>query len=341
MAPHNPSLNQFLHSSLSHPVLREWALNSNTLSASSLVYPVFITSEADAIEPIAAMPGVARYGVNRLAEMLRPLVDQGLQTVLLFGVPRDGKDELATSADSPEGPVIKAITLLRTTFPSLLIACDVCLCPYTSHGHCGVLRPDGTINNPESISRLAQISLAYAQAGCHVIAPSDMMDGRIGAIKETLHANGLAGSVSVMAYSAKFASGFYGPFRDAACSAPAAGDRKRYQLPPLARGLARRANIRDAKEGADMLMVKPGYPYLDIVRDTRDACPDLPLAVYQVSGEYAMLWHAANNNVFELKVGVMEATQACLRAGANIVITYYTPQILGWLNESKRVVAKL
>ncbi|KAJ3090618.1 hypothetical protein HK100_007386, partial [Physocladia obscura] len=242
-------------------------------------------------------------------------------------------DAIGTPADAIDGPVIAAIRLLRETFPSLLIACDVCLCPYTDHGHCGILNPDGTIDNQKSIKRLAEVSLKYAQAGCHVIAPSDMMDSRIGAIKEILHANGLGGNVAVMAYSAKFASVFYGPFRDAACSAPAAGDRKRYQLPPNSRGLARRAIARDAEEGADIVMVKPGYPYLDLVRDAKEQYPDLPVAVYQVSGEYAMLYHAAQNKVFDLKVGVLEATEACLRAGASIIITYYTPQLLDWIIE--------
>ncbi|ORY36646.1 delta-aminolevulinic acid dehydratase [Rhizoclosmatium globosum] len=293
------------------------------------------------------MPGVSRFGVNRLAAFLSPLVLNGLKSVLLFGVPNDNdndgikKDASASAADDDSGPVISAIKLIRTCFPDLLVACDVCLCPYSDHGHCGVLNQDGSINNPLSIARLAQISLKYAQAGCHVIAPSDMMDGRIGAIKDILRLNGLNGNVAVLAYSAKFASGFYGPFRDAACSSPASGDRKRYQLPPNSRALARRANARDAQEGADMLMVKPGYPYLDLVRDTREAHPDLPLAVYQVSGEYAMLWHAAQNKVFDLKVGVMEATEACLRAGASIVITYYTPQILEWLLQKESRASKL
>ncbi|KAI8836906.1 aminolevulinate dehydratase [Chytriomyces cf. hyalinus JEL632] len=331
-------LDSFLHSSVSHPVLRAWAAVPNTLSATSLMYPLFITSDRDGKEEIAAMPGVFRFGVNRLKEALDPLIKNGLRSVILFGVPREEhavKDDAGSAAEDPSGPVILAIQLLRSLYPSLLVACDVCLCPYTSHGHCGVLNADGTINNPASIKRLAEISVQYARAGCHVIAPSDMMDCRIGAIKEGLHEAGLAGNVAVMAYSAKFASGFYGPFRDAACSAPAAGDRKRYQLPPASRGLARRAVIRDAKEGADIVMVKPGYPYLDLVRDTKEVLPDLPIAVYQVSGEYAMLWHAAANNVFTLRVGVMEATEACLRAGASIIITYYTPQILGWLNEAK------
>ncbi|KAJ3098680.1 hypothetical protein HDU97_003797 [Phlyctochytrium planicorne] len=196
-----------------------------------------------------------------------------------------------------------------------------------------ILREDGTLDNTASIQRLAEVGLSYAKAGCHIIAPSDMMDNRIRSIKEKLFENGMSNTVSVMAYSAKFASVFYGPFRDAACSAPSFGDRKCYQLPPGARGLAKRALIRDAAEGADIVMVKPGYPYLDIVRDAKELLPDLPLAIYQVSGEYAMIWHAAQNKVFDLKAGVFEATESALRAGANIIITYYTPWLLDWLDE--------
>ncbi|KAI8607545.1 MGC84775 protein-like protein [Chytriomyces sp. MP71] len=239
-------LDSYLHSSLAHPVLRAWAAVPNTLSSVSLMYPLFITSDANGIEAIAAMPGVFRYGVNRLKEALDPLVKKGLRSVILFGVPREEhavKDPIGSAADDAQGPAILAIRLLRKLYPSLLVACDVCLCPYTSHGHCGVLNADGTINNPASIQRLADISVKYAQAGCQVIAPIDMMDSCIGAIKKALHEAGLAGNVAVMAYSAKFASGFYGPFRDAACSAPTSGDRKCYQLPPMSRGLARRALV--------------------------------------------------------------------------------------------------
>ncbi|KAJ1561943.1 hypothetical protein HK405_001602, partial [Cladochytrium tenue] len=271
------------------------------------------------------------YGVNRLKKEFAPLVKKGLQCVIIFGAVSDkGKDASGSLADDKEGPVVKAVKIFRENFPSVLVGCDVCLCAYTDHGHCGIVRDDGSIDNEKSVARLAEVALTYAQAGCQLVSPSDMMDGRVGAIKRMLADNGFANKAAVMAYSAKFASAFYGPFRDASCTA-LKGDRKSYQLPPGARGLARRAVVRDVAEGADVVIVKPGYPYLDIVRDTKELVPDIPVAVYQVSGEYAMLYHAAKNKVFELKTGVLEATEACLRAGANIIITYYTPQLLDWL----------
>ncbi|KAJ0037016.1 hypothetical protein NL108_014348, partial [Boleophthalmus pectinirostris] len=224
----------------------------------------------DAIEPIGSLPGQARYGVNRVEELLQPLVQKGLKCVLIFGVPaKVEKDERGSGADSADTPAIIAVRKIRAVFPELLVACDVCLCPYTSHGHCGILNDDGTINNDASCLRLAEVALAYAQAGAHIIAPSDMMDGRVRAIKQFLLANEMGNKVSVLSYSAKFASCYYGPFRDAAQSKPAFGDRRCYQLPPGARGLALRAVERDVREGADMVMVKPGLPYLDIVREVK------------------------------------------------------------------------
>ncbi|XP_011748640.2 delta-aminolevulinic acid dehydratase isoform X1 [Macaca nemestrina] len=303
-------------------------------SHQSISHPHSCRDVPDDIQPIASLPGVARYGVNRLEEMLRPLVEEGLRCVLIFGVPsRVPKDERGSAADSEESPAIEAIHLLRKTFPNLLVACDICLCPYTSHGHCGLLSENGAFRAEESRQRLAEVALAYAKAGCQVVAPSDMMDGRVEAIKEALMAHGLGNRVSVMSYSAKFASCFYGPFRDAAQSSPAFGDRRCYQLPPGARGLALRAVDRDVREGADVLMVKPGMPYLDIVREVKDKHPDLPLAVYHVSGEFAMLWHGAQAGAFDLKAAVLEAMTAFRRAGADIIITYYTPQLLQWLKK--------
>lgn len=323
-----------LHSGYFHPLLRAWQTTATSLHASNLIYPIFVTDVPEDVQPIASLPGIARYGVNRLEEMLRPLVEEGLRCVIIFGVPsRVPKDERGSAADSEDSPAIEAIRLLRKTFPSLLVACDVCLCPYTSHGHCGLLSEKGAFQAEESRQRLAEVALAYAKAGCHVVAPSDMMDGRVGAIKEALMAHGLGNRVSVMSYSAKFASCFYGPFRDAAQSSPAFGDRRCYQLPPGARGLALRAVDRDVREGADMLMVKPGLPYLDIVREVKDKHPELPLAVYHVSGEFAMLWHGAQAGAFDLKAAVLEAMTAFRRAGADIIITYYTPQLLQWLKE--------
>ncbi|CAJ0968522.1 unnamed protein product [Ranitomeya imitator] len=323
-----------LHSGYFHPVLRAWQSTATSLHASNLMYPIFITDNPDGIEPINSLPGQARYGVNKLEEMLRPLVEDGLKCVLIFGVPsKVTKDERGSAADAEDTPAILAIRKIRSLFPQLLIACDVCLCPYTSHGHCGILREDGSIQNETSCQRLAEVAVAYARAGCHVIAPSDMMDGRIGAIKKALISNDFGNRVSVLSYSAKFASCFYGPFRDAAQSKPAFGDRKCYQLPPGARGLASRAVDRDVREGADMLMVKPGMPYLDLVREVKDKHPDLPLAVYHVSGEYAMLWHGAKAGAFDLKIAVLEAMTGFRRAGADIIITYYVPQLLKWVKE--------
>ncbi|CAM9679846.1 unnamed protein product [Bubo scandiacus] len=323
-----------LHSGYFHPVLRSWQCTATTLDASNLIYPIFVTDSPDAVEPIPSLPGQGRYGVNKLEGMLRPLVGDGLKCVLIFGVPSKGhKDERGSAADAEDTPAIQAIKKIRSTFPELLIACDVCLCPYTSHGHCGILRDDGTIQNEISCQRLAEVALAYAKAGCHIVAPSDMMDGRIAAIKAALISNDLGNKVSVMSYSAKFASCFYGPFRDAALSKPAFGDRRCYQLPPGARGLAMRAVDRDVREGADMLMVKPGMPYLDLVRDVKARHPTHPLAVYHVSGEFAMLWHGAQAGAFTLEAAVREAVTAFRRAGADAIITYFAPQLLRWLRE--------
>lgn len=298
------------------------------------MYPIFITDDENAALDLSSMPGQKRWGVNRLEEFLGPLVKKGLKSVILFGVPeKKEKDDKGTLADDPEGPVIQAIRKLRTLFPDLYIACDVCLCEYTSHGHCGILFDDGTINNPPSVARLAQVAVNYARAGAHCVAPSDMMDGRVRAIKQGLADAGYGGKVSLMAYSAKFASSLYGPFRDAVASAPSFGDRKCYQLPPSARGLARRAIVRDVNEGADIVMVKPTLPYLDILSEARkELCPDLPLACYQVSGEFAMIHAGARAGVYELRRMAFETAESMVRAGATIMLSYFTPEFLDWLD---------
>jgi porphobilinogen synthase len=324
-----------LHSGYQHEVLRQWQSSScSRLSAYSFIYPIFVTDDPEAEEEIASLPGQKRYGVNKLEQALRPLVDKGLVSVLIFGVPRSAKkDGRGSPADAGDNPAILAVQRLREVFPGLLLVCDVCLCPYTDHGHCGILNEDGSINNAPSIKRLAEVAVAYARAGCHVVAPSDMMDNRVAAIKTGLLEAGLGEKVAVMSYSAKFASTFYGPFRDAAQSAPAFGDRRCYQLPPGSRGLAIRAVDRDVCEGADILMVKPGMPYLDIVRDVKNKYPHHPLAIYQVSGEYAMLYHGSKAGAFDLKTVVLESITSMRRAGAEIIISYYTPSILDWLKE--------
>ncbi|XP_018320029.1 delta-aminolevulinic acid dehydratase isoform X2 [Agrilus planipennis] len=282
------------------------------------------------------MPGISRYGINHLKKHLDLPVKWGLKSVLLFGVTETlTKDEVATNANSKDNPVIKAIPKIKSWFPNLTIACDVCLCAYTLHGHCGILNSDGSIDNSASLKRIAEVALSYAQAGAHIVAPSDMMDGRIAAIKDILIKNKLENKVAVLSYAAKFASVFYGPFRDAAKSAPSFGDRKCYQLPAGSSGLAVRAADRDVEEGADMLMVKPGLAYLDILRQVKDAHPEYPLFVYQVSGEYAMIYHAAKAGAFDLQNSLNEILISMRRAGADVIITYFTPLILEWLETQK------
>ena len=351
-----------LHPGYGHATLRAWH-GAGAIAPTSLVYPLFIVDDDDARQPIGAMPGQCRWGVRRLAEALDGPVADGLAAVLLFGVIDDAakKDATASCADAATAPVVRAVAALRARYPALLVMCDLCLCGYTDHGHCGVLRPAApgataadearkpageqawAIDNDASVARLGQLAAAYAAAGAHVIAPSDMMDGRVAAIKAALRRGGFGSTVSVMSYAAKFASCFYGPFRDAAHSGMAFGDRSLYQLPPGSRGLAMRcvcaargggvgvrgpgqpgrvhkrcsahhaplnlswpstvhtpssppsppppppnawlcsAVERDLQEGADFVMVKPGMPYLDIIRDTADRAR-VPVAVYQVRG---------------------------------------------------------
>ena len=299
-----------------------------------LIYPLFITDNPDEFSPIPSLPNQHRIGLNRLIPFLTPLVARGLRSVILFGVPLhpSAKDALGTSADDPAGPVILGIRLLRQHFPSLFIVCDVCLCEYTSHGHCGILTDTGALNNPMSVERISDVALAYAHAGAHCVAPSDMNDGRVRAIKLKLIESGLSTTVNLMSYSAKFSGCLYGPFRDAAGSAPSFGDRKCYQLPPGGRGLARRAIRRDIEEGADIILIKPASAYLDIISDAKELAKDLPVAAYQVSGEYAMIHAGAKAGVFDLKTMAFESTEGILRAGAGIVISYFTPEFLGWLD---------
>jgi len=328
-------VSHLLHSGYANSTLRAWQTTDTTIGPDNLMYPLFIVDDPDAEQPIAAMPGVSRFGVNRLEEHLVPLVANGLSSVLLFGVPFDlPKDGRGSCADEPTTPVILAIKKIKKLFPSLVIACDVCICPYTDHGHCGILREDGTLDNKASVQRLAEQALAYAKAGAQIVAPSDMMDGRVGAIKEALNSNDLGSKVSVLSYAVKFASCFYGPFRDAAKSAPAFGDRRAYQLPAGSNGLAMRAAERDVVEGADFLMVKPGLAYLDLCRKTKDRFPNHPLFIYQVSGEYAMMYHGAQAGAFNLDAMIMETLVCMRRAGVDVVITYFTPRILQLLNKS-------
>jgi len=347
----------WLHGGYSHPVTRGWQ-RGYSLRKSDLIYPVFVCDEADAKQEITSMPEQYRWGVNRLSELIDPLMKKGLSSVLIFGVLTDEsdkqkslqfqKDATGSVALSKISPVVLALRYLSKRYPSLLLIADVCLCAYTNHGHCGWLNSSGFIDNPKSIKMMAKVALHYAKNGAHIVAPSDMMDGRIKAIKSILYDNELQFRCSVMSYSSKYCSNFYGPFRDACHSAPSSSDeedeevvvcnmknRSTYQLPIDSRGLGIRASIRCAEEGADFLMVKPGLPYLDIIRDVKNTVPNVPIAVYQVSGEYAMIWHGAKNGAFDLKDIVLETCRSMNRAGASVIISYYTPRILDWMRDSK------
>jgi len=289
---------------------------------------------------ISSLPGQYQWSVDRLPELLDPLITLGLRSVILFGVVTDEsvKTRNAERALAADNPVIRALQVLREKYPTLYRICDVCMCQYTSHGHCGILTKDDDtgvhIKQEESTALLAEIALHYAQAGAQMVAPSDMIDGRVAAIKELLTLKSFGRTVPVMAYSAKFASAFYGPFRAAANSKPLQGDRRCYQLPVGAAGLAKRAILRDITEGADFVMVKPGGSYLDIIHMAKQET-DVPICVYQVSGEYAMLITAAQAGIFSLCEGVMESITAFRRAGADIIITYFTPQLLTWHSEQQ------
>ncbi|KAM0797396.1 delta-aminolevulinic acid dehydratase [Usnea florida] len=322
-----------LHGGYSHPLARSWQAERQ-LTKSMLIYPLFISDQAEEETLIPSLPNQHRRGINKLIPHLDPLVRKGLRSVILFGVPMapNVKDALGTAADDPQGPVIQSIRLLRSRFPSLFIVADVCLCEYTSHGHCGILRDDGGLNNGLSVDRISDVAMAYAEAGAHCVAPSDMNDGRIRAIKLKLIEAGIAQKVVLMSYSAKFSGCLYGPFRDAAGSCPSFGDRKCYQLPPGGRGLARRAIHRDIQEGADIIMVKPASSYLDIISDAKEIGKDMPVAAYQVSGEFAMIHAGAAAGVFDIKTMAFESTEGILRAGATIVVSYFTPQFLDWLS---------
>jgi len=325
-------ISSILQGGYHHPLARTWQ-GRRQLTKSMLMYPIFITDEPDASVEIASLPGQRRWGINKLEGFLAPLVKKGLQSVILFGVPLTcEKDMRGSPADDPSGPVILAIKKIRSLFPDVYIACDVCLCEYTDHGHCGLLNADGSIDNSPSVDRIAQVAVNYAKAGAHCVAPSDMMDGRIKGIKRGLIEAKLGNKCTLMSYSAKFASCMYGPFRDAAGSAPSFGDRKCYQLPPAAKGLARRAIQRDTAEGADIIMVKTALPYLDVIADAAELAPNHPLACYQVSGEFAMIHAGAAAGVYDLRTMAFETMDSMIRAGATLILTYFTPDFLDWLD---------
>ncbi len=297
------------------------------LSPADFVYPMFVAHGLDRREPIAAMPGVDRLSIANAVAEAGEAHALGIPAVLLFGLPA-AKDEEGSGAWDDEGIVQLATTAIKEAHPELLVICDLCLCEYTSHGHCGVVR-DGSVDNDATLELLGRTAISQARAGADVIAPSDMMDGRVGFIRAALDDDGLT-DTPIMAYSAKFASAFYGPFRDAADSTPAFGDRRAYQMDPANGDEAVRETLLDVQEGADIVMVKPALPYLDVIRRVKEATA-LPLAAYSVSGEYAMLKAAAAAGQLDERAAVLEALTSIRRAGADIVITYHAKEAARWL----------
>ncbi len=298
------------------------------LTPSDLIQPLFVRHGGGESTPIESMPGQSHHGIDGLVETAVGVHAAGVPAVLLFGIPAR-KDEAGSEAYDPEGIVQLGVRAIKAEVPELTVITDVCLCQYTSHGHCGVLR-DGVVENDISLELLADTALSHAAAGADMVAPSDMMDGRVAVIRSALDNDGLT-DTAIMAYSAKFASAFYGPFRDAAHSTPSEGDRKGYQMDPGNGNEAVREALLDIEEGADVVMVKPALPYLDVLRRLR-AETLVPLAAYQVSGEYAMLEAAAARGLVDRRAAALEALTGVRRAGADLVITYYAAEAAGWLS---------
>ena len=290
-----------------------------------LVQPRFVVPGSNVVQPISSMPGVSRLSVDAVVRECRELDAAGVKAVLLFGIP-DFKDAVATSNYDPNGVVQRAATAIKDALPQMLVIADLCNCEYTDHGHCGIIGPDGDVDNDQTVELLVRTALTYARAGVDCIAPSDMMDGRVGAIRRALDAEGFI-KTTIMAYSAKYASGFYGPFREAADSTPSFGDRRTYQMDPANGREALREVALDLEEGADIVMVKPALAYMDLIRLVRDAF-EVPVACYNVSGEYAMVKAAAERGWIDEERIVDEMLTGFARAGADIVITYFAKEYL-------------
>ena len=298
------------------------------LSPAHLIQPLFVVAGEGVREPVDSMPGIERFSISELVAEATEIAASGVNAVLLFGVPA-AKDESGSGAYDEEGVVQMAVRALKEAHPDLTVITDVCLCEYTSHGHCGFVR-DGEVDNDITVELLAKTAISHAEAGADAVAPSDMMDGRVGTIRHQLDEEGHPG-VPIVAYSAKYASAFYGPFRDAAESTPEFGDRRGYQLDPANAEEAVREAELDLEEGADMVMVKPATPYLDVVRRVKDAT-GAPVAAYQVSGEYSMLKAAAERGWVDERAAALEALTSIRRAGADAIVTYYAKQAAPWLS---------
>jgi porphobilinogen synthase len=299
------------------------------LSPSHLIQPAFVIAGEGVRQEVPSMPGIERFSINNLVEEAGEIAEAGIGALMLFGVPA-AKDEFGTGAYDDEGVVQMAVRALKEAHPDLVVMTDVCLCEYTSHGHCGVIREgSGEVDNDVTVELLAKTAISHAEAGADAVAPSDMMDGRIGSIRYQMDEEGHPG-VPIIAYSAKYASAFYGPFRDAAESTPEFGDRRGYQMDPANAAEAVREAELDLEEGADMLMVKPALPYLDVVRRVKEAT-GAPVAAYHVSGEYSMLKAAAANGWIDERAAVVETLTSVRRAGADTIVTYYAKEAAAWL----------
>ena len=304
-------------------------VRENRVSVEDLIYPMFVIEGENLKNPVPSMPGIYQYSLDRMGEELERVEKAGIPAILLFGIPAH-KDEKGSRAYDPEGITQRAVRSIKKEYPKLLVIADICLCEYTSHGHCGLVQGEEILND-ETLPLLAKMALTMAQAGADIVAPSDMMDGRVGAIRETLDANGFC-NIPILSYSAKYASAYYGPFRDAAGSAPHFGDRKSYQMDPANSREALREILDDLDEGADMILVKPALAYLDILKTTRETV-SVPVVAYNVSGEYSMVKAAAANGWIDEKRVVMENLVGIRRAGADRIITYHALDAAGWLKE--------
>ncbi len=300
------------------PLIRD-IVRETSLSPDDFILPLFVRHGSGITRTVSSMPGVFQVSVDKLMEECAAACRDGVRAVILFGIP-EHKDSLGTEAYDDNGIIPQAVRALKSGVPDLIVITDVCMCEYTDHGHCGVVK-DGIIDNDATLELLAKESLAHVRAGADIVAPSDMMDGRVGYIRKAIDTEGYE-HIPIMSYAAKFASGFYGPFREAAESPPQFGDRKSYQMDPANRHEALREIALDIDEGADIVMVKPALPYLDIIREARDTF-DLPIAAYQVSGEYSMIHAAAQNGWLDLETVMLESLTSIKRAGADMILTYF------------------
>lgn len=307
-------------------------VRENHVRVDELIYPLFVMEGENLAEPVESMPGICQYSLDRMNEELDRVKEAGIPAILIFGIPAH-KDEVGSGAYDEHGIVQEAIRRIKKDYPDLIVIADVCLCEYTSHGHCGLIR-DGIILNDETLPLLAKSAVSYAEAGADIVAPSDMMDKRVGAIRKAMDEAGFT-YTPIMAYSAKFASGYYGPFRDAAHSAPGFGDRKTYQMDPANGQEALREVEEDLAEGADLIIAKPAMAYMDIIRAIHENY-NVPIVAYNVSGEYAMVKAAAANGWIDEKKIVMENMIGMKRAGAKMIITYHALDVARWIREEEK-----